>query len=180
MVLDQDCNTSSWTSLPKKSFERALREKYLWPYFQALPTKRQTLLFSATLADSIKELREVALSSDPFCWEQVRILVKNPRVKRVRQSLKPQYFNRASLALDDVIGHGYFCLELAKRIEIWVIWRSFSRWHYLVLPCIKSIDWSNECSWFPVEIHNFFPFLRLSKSNQALLQTELSLFWLFA
>jgi hypothetical protein len=43
------------------------------PCFQALPAKRQTLLFSATLSDSIRQLKEVALSKDPFYWEQVKV-----------------------------------------------------------------------------------------------------------
>lgn len=33
-----------------------------------LPAKRQTLLFSATLTDTLQELKNVAMS-DPFFWE---------------------------------------------------------------------------------------------------------------
>ena len=36
--------------------------------FDALPQKRQTLLFSATLTDTLTRLREVALNQ-PFYWE---------------------------------------------------------------------------------------------------------------
>lgn len=33
-----------------------------------LPDKRQTLLFSATLTDTLQELKNIAMS-DPFFWE---------------------------------------------------------------------------------------------------------------
>ncbi len=36
--------------------------------FDALPQKRQTLLFSATLTDTLSRLKEVALNQ-PFYWE---------------------------------------------------------------------------------------------------------------
>ncbi|XP_064390499.1 probable ATP-dependent RNA helicase DDX49 [Halichondria panicea] len=48
------------------SFEEALEV-----IFDHLPKKRQTLLFSATLTDTIGRLREVA-TNEPFCWEAPR------------------------------------------------------------------------------------------------------------
>ena len=45
------------------SFEEALEV-----IFDSLPKKRQTLLFSATLTDTISRLKEVACNL-PFCWE---------------------------------------------------------------------------------------------------------------
>lgn len=49
--------------LLEASFEDDLTE-----IFQALPEKRQTLLFSATLTDNLVRLKELA-SKQPFCWE---------------------------------------------------------------------------------------------------------------
>jgi hypothetical protein len=46
-------------------------------------------LFSATLSDSIKELKTAALSSDPFCWEQVQnsLLIKLQIIKPICKCL---------------------------------------------------------------------------------------------
>ena len=43
-------------------------EKDLEVIFNALPAKRQTLLFSATLTENLERLRELA-SDHPFFWE---------------------------------------------------------------------------------------------------------------
>ena len=40
------------------------------PIFQNLPSKRQTLLFSATMSDTFKELQRSAMS-EPFFYETV-------------------------------------------------------------------------------------------------------------
>lgn len=44
-------------------------EKDLEVIFNALPSKRQTLLFSATLTDNLSRLRDLALNK-PFYWEE--------------------------------------------------------------------------------------------------------------
>ena len=43
-------------------------EEDLEVIFDNLPTKRQTLLFSATLTDTLSRLKEVALN-EPFYWQ---------------------------------------------------------------------------------------------------------------
>ena len=43
-------------------------EEDLEVIFDALPSKRQTLLFSATLTDSLSHLKELAVNK-PFYWE---------------------------------------------------------------------------------------------------------------
>ena len=43
-------------------------EEDLETIFEALPQQRQTLLFSATLTDTLSRLREVALNQ-PFYWQ---------------------------------------------------------------------------------------------------------------
>ena len=43
-------------------------EEDLEVIFENLPTKRQTLLFSATLTDTLSRLKEVALNQ-PFYWQ---------------------------------------------------------------------------------------------------------------
>ena len=43
-------------------------EEDLEVIFDALPRKRQTLLFSATLTDTLHRLKEIALS-EPFYWQ---------------------------------------------------------------------------------------------------------------
>ena len=37
--------------------------------FKVLPKRRQTLLFSATMTDTLKQLQDVALNK-PFFWQQ--------------------------------------------------------------------------------------------------------------
>ena len=39
-----------------------------------LPKKRQTLLFSATMTDSLKELEQIAMNK-PFFWQDELVLV---------------------------------------------------------------------------------------------------------
>ena len=56
--------------LLEPSFEEDLTE-----IFEALPEKRQTLLFSATLTDSLVRLKKLA-KKEPFCWEAPRELVQ--------------------------------------------------------------------------------------------------------
>lgn len=56
--------------LLEPSFEEDLTE-----IFEALPEKRQTLLFSATLTDNLVRLKELA-RREPFCWEAPRELVQ--------------------------------------------------------------------------------------------------------
>ena len=43
-------------------------EEDLGVIFDNLPSKRQTLLFSATLTDTLSRLKEVALN-EPFYWQ---------------------------------------------------------------------------------------------------------------
>ncbi|KAL4228104.1 putative ATP-dependent RNA helicase ddx49 [Mactra antiquata] len=71
----QSCDTFS---LKKIKFlvldeaDRLLEDDYgeqLETIFQALPKKRQTLLFSATMTQTIKQLQDVALNK-PFFWQQ--------------------------------------------------------------------------------------------------------------
>ena len=49
-------------------------EEDLEVIFDNLPFKRQTLLFSATLTDTLSRLREVALN-EPFYWQEKAELV---------------------------------------------------------------------------------------------------------
>ena len=57
--------------LLEPSFEEDLTE-----IFEALPERRQTLLFSATLTDNLVRLKELA-SKEPFYWEAPRELVQS-------------------------------------------------------------------------------------------------------
>jgi ATP-dependent RNA helicase DDX49/DBP8 len=51
--------------------DRMLEDNFgdqLQTIFSAVPKKRQTLLFSATMTTSLQELKEVAMNK-PFFWE---------------------------------------------------------------------------------------------------------------
>ena len=51
--------------------DRLLEDNFgdqLQTIFAALPKKRQTLLFSATMTDTLKELEDIALNK-PFFWQ---------------------------------------------------------------------------------------------------------------
>ena len=52
--------------------DRLIEDDYseqLEAIFKVLPKKRQTLLFSATMTESLEKLNEVALNK-PFYWQQ--------------------------------------------------------------------------------------------------------------
>ena len=52
--------------------DRLIEDDYgeqLETIFKVLPRKRQTLLFSATMTDTLQQLQEVALNK-PFFWQQ--------------------------------------------------------------------------------------------------------------
>uniref|UniRef100_A0A1X7UVJ0 Coatomer subunit epsilon n=1 Tax=Amphimedon queenslandica TaxID=400682 RepID=A0A1X7UVJ0_AMPQE len=62
--------------------------------FERLPEKRQTLLFSATLTDSLNRLKELS-TTPPFCWEapkeaalRVQILLSMNRLDLAKKELK--------------------------------------------------------------------------------------------
>ena len=52
--------------------DRLIEDDYgeqLEAIFKVLPKKRQTLLFSATMTDTLQQLQEVAMNK-PFFWQQ--------------------------------------------------------------------------------------------------------------
>nr|CAH0102147.1 unnamed protein product [Daphnia galeata] len=69
----ESCNTFSFKTIKYLVMDEADRllegnfDEQLQTIFQALPEKRQTLLFSATITDTLNKLREVALNK-PFMW----------------------------------------------------------------------------------------------------------------
>ncbi|KAI9563095.1 hypothetical protein GHT06_010552 [Daphnia sinensis] len=69
----ESCQTFSFKSIKFLVMDEADRllegnfDEQLQTIFQALPEKRQTLLFSATITDTLTKLRECALNN-PFMW----------------------------------------------------------------------------------------------------------------
>ena len=60
--------------------DRLIEDDYgeqLEAIFKVLPKKRQTLLFSATMTQSLQDLKEVALKQ-PFFWQQQSEYVAQP------------------------------------------------------------------------------------------------------